>query len=249
MENFFVKVLNRHRSSLTENEFEIVHLLDQNIRQIPTSNLKKLAELVYTSPASLSRLVRKLGFKGFAEFALRISDYLKQEAKNEGQLNDDLTSVIDEIKLTHQINYQNVIAAARLILATRERYAFATGWKQSQLLFNFANDLMLYGEKFYPLRTKEDLADAVPYMASDSLILITSVSGQIGDYRSSIETLQLKKVKIISITYQQDSELAADSQIPLFFMTKTLSQPSKYWSSLSLTYLFNWLLQAVINEK
>lgn len=249
MENFFIKAVSQHRSSLTENDFEIVYLLDQNIQQIPRNNLKKLAEKVYTSPASLSRLVRKLGFKGFSEFNLRISDYLEQKEQNQIQISDYLDATIDEIKLTHQLNYRNVFAAAHLILDANERYAYATGWKQSQLLFNFVNDLILYDKKFYALRTKEDLADSVPYMAENSLVLLVSISGKIDDYRATLETLRLKKVKIISITYQQSSELVKYSEIPLFFITETLSHHQKYWSALSLSYLLNLLLQTIIDEK
>ncbi|BDR57734.1 MurR/RpiR family transcriptional regulator [Xylocopilactobacillus apicola] len=245
MENFFVRILSKNKNSLTKNDYAILHLLDQNIREIPKNNIKKLSALVFTSPASMSRLIRKIGFSSFSEFILRVGDYLQQKDMPELNTVDYLASVINEINATHNLNKSSVKEVAKLIINAHDLYAFGTGWKQHQLLNNFCNDLMLYGEKFYFLRTKDDLADLASYMDENSLIMIVSVSGKIKDYHEALETLKLKKVQVISITYQQDCDLAKVSQQPLFFTDKNLSNGSKHWGALPLTYLFDFLLETI----
>ena len=47
-----------------------------NLKDIPTMNINKLADICYTSPAAISRFCRKLGYSNLAEFKNNISGSL-----------------------------------------------------------------------------------------------------------------------------------------------------------------------------
>lgn len=223
MQDFFVQLNNFNQDSLSKNDLDILHQLDKNFSLIPKKNIRELAMISYTSQASLSRLIKKIGFSGFTEFKLRVSDFLKQNNNKKTTIDDYLTETIEEIKLTHILNSDKIQEVAKLILSSSECYTFGTGWKQLQLLNNFSNDLVYYGKKFFSLRTKEDLIDSAKLMGENSLIIIASISGDATGYKKALDVLKIKKTKIISLTFKQDCELLNYSDIPLFFIDKNLS--------------------------
>ncbi|MDF7639628.1 MurR/RpiR family transcriptional regulator [Lactobacillus sp. ESL0791] len=249
MPDFFVTAINIGQLSLSKSDLEIIKQLDKNINLVPKSNIKELAAISFTSQASLSRLVKKMGFSSFSEFKFRIKDFLNQNKQQTGNPQDYLSTTIDEIKLTHTLNQAKMNSAAQLILNSAKCYTFGTGWKQLQLLNNFSTDLVYYDENLYSLRTKEDLINSTKSMNENMTVIIASVSGNISTYREAIELLKLKKVKIISITHQQDCELARISDISLFFVDHNLTIPNIHWSAQTLTYLLNLLIYYIVNNK
>lgn len=249
MQDFFAKLKYLDKNTLSRNDMDILHELDKNINLIPNSNIKELASTSFTSQASLSRLIKKIGFSSFSEFKLRVSDSLAQSDNKEVNIQDYLASTIEEIKITHALNNDKIKDAAKLILSSPDCYTYGTGWKQLQLLNNFSNDMIYYGKRFFSLRTKDDLADSAKLMDENSLIIIASISGNIDSYKRALDILKIKKVKIITLTLKQNCELLNYSDKPLFFIDKNLSLTSTHWPAQTITYLLNLLIHTIILEK
>lgn len=57
-------------NNLNEKEKHYYQRLEYYSNEIPTMSINKLADAIYTSPATLSRLVTKLGYKNYKEFKL-----------------------------------------------------------------------------------------------------------------------------------------------------------------------------------
>lgn len=104
LQDFFAKLKNLDQNTLSKNDMDILHELDKNFSLIPNSNIKELATTSFTSQASLSRLIKKIGFSSFSEFKLRVSDFLKQSDSKEISVHDYLSSTIEEIKITDALN-------------------------------------------------------------------------------------------------------------------------------------------------
>ena len=58
---------------LTESEKQIVDFIDSNPRLVISLSLEELSDKCYVSQASIIRLCKKLGTKGFAEFKIRLA--------------------------------------------------------------------------------------------------------------------------------------------------------------------------------
>ena len=58
---------------LTESEKQIVDFIDSNPRLVINLSLEELSDKCYVSQASIIRLCKKLGTKGFAEFKIRLA--------------------------------------------------------------------------------------------------------------------------------------------------------------------------------
>ena len=56
----------------------VIHHMLKNIRAVSSMNIYEIAEMCYTSPTTISRLVKKLNFKSFAYFQKSLVDSLEQ---------------------------------------------------------------------------------------------------------------------------------------------------------------------------
>lgn len=68
----------KNTSNFTTNEQGIAEYILQNLESIPNMSAKNLAKYTYTSKAGIVRLSKKLGFKGFSEFKLKLLTELNQ---------------------------------------------------------------------------------------------------------------------------------------------------------------------------
>ena len=73
------RLLSYYNSASPESmQAAIVRGILKNIRRVGDLTIYDLAEICYTSPASLSRLVRKLGYKNYAYFQKDLSDAVEK---------------------------------------------------------------------------------------------------------------------------------------------------------------------------
>lgn len=61
------------KKKLTESEKQIIDFIDSNPRLVINLSLEELSEKCYVSQASIIRLCKKLGAKGFADFKIRLA--------------------------------------------------------------------------------------------------------------------------------------------------------------------------------
>lgn len=250
MNHLFSKLYANYSEVLSQGEKETFKLLVKHCEVIPTSTINEMANSAYISSSSLYRLVKKLGFQGYSDFKYQVSSSLKTESILNNSTEEYLTDTINEIKYTHKINQQNLIKAANLILQKKERYVYGTGWKQKQLIDNFASDMMLYGLNFFGIRNLDDLNAAVSNMSEDAIIVFVSLNGNALDYKEALDMVELNNVHIISITLDTANQLSMKSEIALYYADQHVSSNlSAHWRSISLLYILNLLVQATITEK
>lgn len=248
MLNIFVSVLNRYDGILSENDKNMIRKLNEYAAEIPKLTISELAERLYISSSSLYRLLRKIGFGGYPEFKYRISTVLQESEIKKVDTDRYLNQCINEIMYTHRINQSSIQKAASLILQSKRRFVFGTGWKQKQAADNFSSDMMTYGESFITLRTKEDLYSAVQYMTKEDVLIFTSLSGNTDPYKDSLRFCDLKNIPLISLTREGINELSECSTIALYYVDQQLEDSEAHWAALTLNYLFNLLIQVIISQ-
>ncbi|MDO4466860.1 MAG: MurR/RpiR family transcriptional regulator [Bacillota bacterium] len=110
-------IISDHAKHLNDSEVEILDYCIKNAKKISNMKIKEVADELFTSPASLVRFCKKLGFNGFSEFKATI----KMEASHSIELpricaddffKDIQTTIrlIDETtieKIIHQIHQRN----------------------------------------------------------------------------------------------------------------------------------------------
>ncbi|NLA52887.1 MAG: hypothetical protein GX858_00815, partial [Clostridiales bacterium] len=94
----------------------VVQNMLNNIREVDQLNIYELAEMCYTSPATISRLVKKLGYNNYSAFKTSLNDALVQyefhnrhiplqEMKNEADNALCLIDAFDDLMNDFRTNY------------------------------------------------------------------------------------------------------------------------------------------------
>lgn len=125
------KQINQNYNQLSENDKFILNYILQNKEICQYMNVSELAQRSTSSPASIVRLSKKLGYSGFSELKYQ----LKGEIDEESQINFDTSSYLEElqndinitVKLFKQTDLTEQFA---LIHESNNIYAYATGTAQ-----------------------------------------------------------------------------------------------------------------------
>lgn len=78
------------KKKLTESEQQIVSFIESNPRIVVNLSLEELSENCYVSQASVIRLCKKLGTKGFADFKIRLASELSAFALDDKEIHVDV---------------------------------------------------------------------------------------------------------------------------------------------------------------
>mgnify|MGYP001940151028 CR=1 FL=1 len=233
-----------YEDQLTQTDQSVIKRLEENMQLIPKSTLSELAKQVYTSTTSLHRLVKKLGFNGYNEFKYVIEEYLESEENNKfGKTNENLyfKKTIEDIQITHQLNEDKFSSIVSDMISHNDLYCFGTGWKQKQIVDNFANDLLYYGQSLKTLRNRDDLEIASKHLDENSMIFIVSLSGNMKGYEETMEYICSKGVATVGVTIHSDNPLSNLVTHALYFLDSSIDIDNHHWSSISLSYIFDQL--------
>ena len=78
------------KKKLTESEKQIIDFIESNPRLVINLSLEELSEKCYVSQASIIRLCKKLGTKGFAEFKIRLASEINAFVHNDKDIHVDV---------------------------------------------------------------------------------------------------------------------------------------------------------------
>ena len=89
---------------LNKSDNEILSYCIRNNKKISEMKVQQVADELYTSPASVIRFCKKLGFSGFSEFkaALKVELFQRQEETEEYHSTDFLKDVHKTIQLIQE---------------------------------------------------------------------------------------------------------------------------------------------------
>ncbi|AYW47281.1 hypothetical protein C7K38_02130 [Tetragenococcus osmophilus] len=242
----------QYMPKLSNNDLQSLKEINIHYHDIPEILMKNLADRCYISISTLHRLILKIGFSGFSDFKLRITDDLKTiETAKLSSFDEEnyLQNYLNNITLTKRLNEGEIKKVANVILEKTHRFCFGTGWKQKQVIDNFSNDLLYYGESFITLRTENDLRLSADTMDENSVLIILSLSGNTENYSKILETCKLRNITIISITSDKINSLSSLADYSLYYKENVLDDIDKHWNTGALDFLVNYLIEIIVYQK
>ncbi len=208
----------------------------EHIEQLPHLSIGQVAEMCYASPATISRLVRKLNFDSFNDFKHEVIESIQEMQQSDTvrygsepidkypnvsheQIKQDFKrAIVENIEFTHQqvstkdieeiIDY--IDQAKRVIFL-----GFNTGqYMSSQLqstLAGYNKSIVSHSNEKLQLEVLEDIKE-------DDLIILSSITGNYFKYKSAaMEMFKKSKAKKIIITqaYEIGEASKADKVIQI----------------------------------
>ena len=109
------------REKMTSSEEAVIHYINKNKDKISELSITDIAENSFTSPATVSRTIRKCGFHNISELRYQLSS--DSSLKNESFLINDIlkksyeecTKTISELDITSVLEITTLIHSARKI--------------------------------------------------------------------------------------------------------------------------------------
>ena len=219
----------KYKEDLSMAERVVLDYLIENKAVLKNFNVEKIAEAAYTSPASVVRMCKKLGYNGFKDFKI---DFILANAKVEIPENREYKDVI----LAKDSNYAKAVIENNIrILEETLKLHDKDALHKAAIYIMKARKILIFGKGSSYLVCKdlemklrrinkfcvaqgeshEQLVDA-SFINSNDVVIFVSNSGTTQEIISAALVAKDNKAKIISIVKLGTSLLAELSDIVLY---------------------------------
>lgn len=222
----------KYKDELSIAERAVLDYLLENKSSLSDFSVEKIAEAAYTSPASVVRMCKKMGYKGFKDFKI---DFILSNAKVELPDNKEYVDVVlnkDEhggrsaienniraLEETLNLYDEKIMQkAAEIIMSARKILIFGKG--SSFLVCKDLEMKLRRIDKFCIAQgeSHDQLIDAT-FINQNDVVIFISNSGKTKEIISAALVAKQNKAKIISITKIGSSLLADMSDVVLYTST------------------------------
>lgn len=200
--------------SLTETEKTVVKYINSNESNIPKMSIVDVAEKSFTSPATVSRTIKKCGLEGFSELRYKISaknDY-NHDSK---EVNEILgKSLIEVTKTIENISVENVLKTVRLIKEAKRIYILARGLTEL-VAQEFNLKLELLGYNTFLIVDPNIMRKICKTLDKEELVIVFSLKIGSPEIVESAESAVKTGAKLITCCCVKNSKLENLSDITL----------------------------------
>lgn len=206
-------------SSTRDMYYMIAHTILTHLDKIPDIHINDLADLCYTSPATISRFCKDLNCKSFANFKNEMAIAL-EIAKNEVHMDDqDISEItknpqylvdkmysetIESLKMVQQcINIHEVDHICQMIYDAKKVHMI--GYQFNKIISNDFQMKMLKLRKFiYAFVERGDEIQRIDMIDKDSLVIIITVRARKELLDPLIENIAAQGPRILLLTMNKD---------------------------------------------
>ncbi|KEI87277.1 RpiR family transcriptional regulator [Clostridium botulinum B2 267] len=195
--------------SLTETEKTVVKYINSNESNIPNMSIVDVAEKSFTSPATVSRTIKKCGLEGFSELRYKISaknDYNHDSKK----VNEILGKSLIEVTKT----IENVLKTVRLIKEAKRIYILARGLTEL-VAQEFNLKLELLGYNTFLIVDPNIMRKICKTLDKEELVIVFSLKIGSPEIVESAESAVKTGAKLITCCCVKNSKLENLSDITL----------------------------------
>lgn len=204
------------RKDLTNNDLRIYKFCQENPSEVYEMKIHELAERVYTTAPSISRLVKKLGFNNFQEFKVNIRDVFTM-SRNSQHHNTFVSQYAQEMQTTlTKISEKKIKAFCDFLSDCKFIITWGYGTSDSVAKY-ISYNLMVLG---FNITNETDYTSCnvrSRFLTKDDCLLIVSNSGESLMLEEIINNARKNGVKVAAITSRQNSTLGQQANATLFY--------------------------------
>lgn len=188
---------------LNELEVLVYNFVIEHLDEVTTMSIQEFAQRSHVSTTTILRTCKKLGFNGYSELKVRISDETK---KNKAQLPTPYFDNISFLEKYFDHEFQKKLQT----IANEIQQCKGIVW----MGFGASAGLCKYGANYFANTQKVNFVIDDPYFHSNGelfdnfILIILSVSGEIDNTIRILNSLKSKQMKTISITNYDNSTLS-----------------------------------------
>ncbi len=211
-----IKIDHDFHERLTNTEKQVINFINMNVDKISSMSILDVAEATYSSPATVSRTIKKCGISGFAELRYLLTQQTETK-KDSIDVNEIFNKSLLEVTNTiDHLSIDTILKAVDEIMKAKRIYLLSRGLTEL-VAQEFSLKLQLLG---YNVFANSDLAIMQKITASirrDELVFIFSLSGTTKELLSAAENASSLGARIICCTCgSADAPLATLAHIAIF---------------------------------
>lgn len=184
-------------NKLTGSEKSVVEFINENSEKLINMSIVDMAESTYTSPATVSRAIKKCGLEGFAELRYKISKNNKTSKKYK-DVNDILgKSLIEAVKTIENISAEKVIEATKILSNSKRIYILARGLSEL-VAEEFDLKLKLLGYNTFLIKDPNIMKNLSKKLENNEGVIVFSLKGETVEIVESVINSKERGCKIIT---------------------------------------------------
>ncbi|MDD6612670.1 MAG: MurR/RpiR family transcriptional regulator [Clostridiales bacterium] len=200
--------------SLNELEMEVYQYIIQHQNAIPYMRIRELAAEAHVSTTTILRFCRKIGCDGYAEFKLRMKEFVGQQ--HELIVPEDLSELRAFLTRMEAPAFQAKLDEAAAVIAKADQI----------LCIGICNSgyIAQYAARYFTTFGKFSLAVTDPFYpvkqfsnSTNTVAMVFSVSGESEQAVQLTHYLKQRSCQIISITHTENSTIAQLSDLTLSY--------------------------------
>lgn len=205
--------------TLTDAEKSVITYINNNEELIPEKSISEMAEESYTSPATVSRTIRKSGFDGISELRYRIS--ARNEFNQEAMIVNAIfqKSMLECQKTIENLKVPTILEVVKRIKRAKKIYLLARG-ATVLVAEEFEMQLQLLGNNVWIMRDSEHMKRSNLIFKEDDLVIIFTVKNSTPELGMAAKFAKENKAYVVSCTCLPRSELNQYSDVYVVGYTK-----------------------------
>lgn len=211
--------------------YTIAWTMLNNINKVPNLNINQLADLCYTSPATISRFIKKLEYENFGEFKEQVSfnlKYFKTKAAfnpkfvNESSLepeklnNEFYSLIINNLQQTgNNLDMRKLDKLVELIYQKKKIALFGMQFSQ-YISMEMQTRLLMLGKLVTAFVDMQEQYKNIDELDENSLAIVLTVAGRVAN-TELIKNIKKKKAKLAIITQNPNTPYMDKADLVLLF--------------------------------
>lgn len=197
----------------------VIENILKNLDKVKKANIYELADLCYTSTTTMSRLSRKMGYRGFADFKMSLVNCVRNYNSYNHFVPFSMLSSLEESKngyfsimrmLTDQIekdiDMEQIKRINHLLHQSRKVCFFTCGNESVER--HFQELLIIAGKESVVLGLPQQQMECLKNLNQESTVIyIAPITNESGDVEEVIEEIKATGAKIVLISDIKNSNL------------------------------------------
>lgn len=237
---------------LTMSEKIIVNFINENESKMMNMSIVDIADLTFTSPATVSRTIRKIGMNGFTELRYRLLNQNKQDTETlayQGVNRILEKSLIEVSRTIENISLRDIIEIVNAIDGAKRIYLLARGLSEL-VAQEFDAKIKLMGYNAFLISDPNIMVKLAKNIKQDELVIAFSLRGETDSIVEAVRNAKENGVKVIGCGCEKNSTLNSladimivgekhrDISIKEFEVTSRI--PLQVISRVIIDYLIEW---------
>ncbi len=191
-----IKLTDKVKSELTNSEEQVVKYINENEKKLVNMSIVDIAEETFTSPATVSRAIKKCGLNGFIELRYTLSKNTKEEDDSK-DINEIFSKSLIETRQTiENLSVNGILEVLELIKKSEKIIVLARGLTEL-VAEEFSLKLQLMDFNVFKITDPNIMKKISKDEKRDQLYIIFTLKGEDEDIIESARNAHKAGAKVV----------------------------------------------------